>query len=132
LSVPEGDDKPAKYPVMFRTSDLVLISKSDLLPVLDDFSPERAKKYLQDIASTAPIMDISSKDRSGMPEWLSWIGQQIEQRRQFLEQHPVDSSHTHHHHHVDDHVHGHTHDHHHDHGHVHHHHGHSKTNENNG
>ena len=43
LSVPEGDDKPAKYPVMFRASDVVLISKSDLLPVLDDFQPDRAR-----------------------------------------------------------------------------------------
>ncbi|MCK5395311.1 MAG: hydrogenase nickel incorporation protein HypB, partial [Gammaproteobacteria bacterium] len=65
LSVPEGDDKPAKYPVMFRTSDLVLISKSDLLPILDDFKPEKAKGYLRDIASTAPVMELSSKDKSG-------------------------------------------------------------------
>ncbi len=42
LSVPEGDDKPAKYPVMFRAADLVMLSKVDLLPVLDDFSPQRA------------------------------------------------------------------------------------------
>ena len=39
LSVPEGDDKPAKYPVMFRAADLVLLTKCDLLPVLDDFKP---------------------------------------------------------------------------------------------
>ncbi|MCB1493359.1 MAG: hydrogenase nickel incorporation protein HypB, partial [Rhodobiaceae bacterium] len=42
LSVTEGDDKPAKYPVMFRGADLVLLSKTDILPVFDDFSPERA------------------------------------------------------------------------------------------
>jgi len=48
LSVPEGDDKPAKYPVMFRTADLVMISKCDLLPVLDDFDPEKAEAYLHD------------------------------------------------------------------------------------
>ena len=99
LSVPEGDDKPAKYPVMFRTSDLVLISKCDLLPVLDDFDPENAKKYLHDIASTAPVLELSSKDRSGMPQWLDWISQQIAERQSYLEQHPVNSSHAHHHHH---------------------------------
>ena len=103
LSVPEGDDKPAKYPVMFRTSDLVLISKSDLLPILDDFKPERAKGYLRDIASTAPVMELSSKDKSGMPEWIDWINQQIEIRKNYLEQHPVAAGHTHdglgHHHH---------------------------------
>ena len=101
LSVPEGDDKPAKYPVMFRASDLVLISKCDLLPVLDDFKPERAKGYLRDIASTAPVMELSSKDKSGIPQWIEWINQQIESRKTTLEQHPVAAGHSHddHHHH---------------------------------
>ena len=103
LSVPEGDDKPAKYPVMFRTSDLVLISKSDLLPILDDFKPENAKGYLRDIASTAPVMELSSKDKSGIPQWIEWINQQIESRKTYLEQHPVAAGHSHdghgHHHH---------------------------------
>ncbi len=103
LSVPEGDDKPAKYPVMFRTSDLVMISKCDLLPILDDFKPERAKGYLRDIASTAPVMELSSKDKSGLPQWIDWINQQIEIRKTYLEQHPVSAGHAHggheHHHH---------------------------------
>lgn len=96
LSVPEGDDKPAKYPVMFRSSDLVLISKVDLLPVLDDFKPENAKRYMHDIASQAPVLEISSKDGSGMKEWLLWIEQQIENRNSYLKEHPVK---THHHEH---------------------------------
>ena len=79
LSVPEGDDKPAKYPVMFRTADLVMISKSDLLPILDDFKVDNAKNYLQNIASTAPIIEVSAKDKSGMSLWLDWINQQIEE-----------------------------------------------------
>lgn len=99
LSVPEGDDKPAKYPVMFRASDLVLISKSDLLPILDDFKPEKAKSYLRDIASTAPVIELSSKDKSGMPQWLEWIDQQVEIRKTYLEQHPPAAGHTHEHHH---------------------------------
>ena len=107
LSVPEGDDKPAKYPVMFRTSDLVLISKSDLLPILDDFRPENAKAYLRDIASTAPVMELSSKDKSGIPQWIEWINQQIESRKTYLEQHPVAAGHSHdghgHHHHNHEH-----------------------------
>lgn len=102
LSVPEGDDKPAKYPVMFRTADLVLISKSDLLPVLDDFNPEKAKNCLHDIASASPVIEISSKDKSGIPQWIEWIGQQIDDRRTYLAQHPVDVSHAHHHHHEHD------------------------------
>ena len=104
LSVPEGDDKPAKYPVMFRTADLVMISKSDLLPILDDFKPENAKRYLHDIASAAPVLEISSKDKSGMSLWIDWLNQQIEIRKTYLEQHPVAAGRhnhqkQHHHHH---------------------------------
>jgi len=98
LSVPEGDDKPAKYPVMFRTADLVLISKSDLLPILDDFNPEKARCYLHDIASTAPVIELSSKTKSGVPQWIDWINQQIEIRNTWREKHPSHNAHGHHHH----------------------------------
>jgi len=113
LSVPEGDDKPAKYPVMFRASDLVLISKCDLLPVLDDFSPDRAKNYLHDIASTAPVLELSSKDKSGIAEWLKWISIQREERSAYVDAHPLDAStsgtgHVHYHHHEDPHEHRHS------------------------
>ncbi len=84
LSVPEGDDKPAKYPVMFRTADLVMISKTDLLPYLDDFNPERTRRYLQEIASTAPIIELSSKNGEGMSDWTAWIGQQVAERKRHL------------------------------------------------
>jgi hydrogenase nickel incorporation protein HypB len=108
LSVPEGDDKPAKYPVMFRSADLVLISKSDLLPVLDDFKPENAKQYLHDIASAAPVFELSSKDQSGMQQWFDWLFDQIEQQKAQLAEHPVASSHHHHHHHHEhEHIHQH-------------------------
>ena len=99
LSIPEGDDKPAKYPVMFRTADLVLLSKSDLLPVLDDFDPENAKRYLHDIASAAPVIELSSKNGSGMQHWLDWLAQQVAARREYLAQHPLEVGHAHEHHH---------------------------------
>jgi len=105
LSVPEGDDKPAKYPVMFRAADLVLLSKSDLLPVLDDFKPEKAKQYLHDIASDAPVFELSSKDQSGMQQWFDWLFDQIEKQKAYLAQHPVASGHHHHHHHEHEHQH---------------------------
>jgi len=73
LSVPEGDDKPAKYPVMFRASDLVLLSKVDLLPVLDDFHPENARRHLQDLANPAPVFELSAKTGDGMAQWLHWL-----------------------------------------------------------
>lgn len=109
LSVPEGDDKPAKYPVMFRAADLVMISKRDLLPVLDDFNVEKAKHYLRDIASTSPVIEVSAKDKSGISLWLDWINQQIETRQAYLEQNPVKQEHHLHEH---SHHHSHTHRHH--------------------
>jgi hydrogenase nickel incorporation protein HypB len=112
LSVPEGDDKPAKYPVMFRAADLVLISKSDLLPVLDDFKPENAIRYLHDIASEAPVFELSSRDSSGMQQWFDWLDQQIEIQKAYLAEHPVDTSHQHHHEHGQEHQHQHVHTHH--------------------
>jgi hydrogenase nickel incorporation protein HypB len=98
LSVPEGDDKPAKYPVMFRSSDLVLITKSDLLPILDDFSVRRAKNYLKDIACTAPVMELSSKNSDGMSHWLEWLCLQVEEHCQYLEHHATGQPAHHHHH----------------------------------
>jgi len=104
LSVPEGDDKPAKYPVMFRSADLVLISKCDLLPVLDDFNAETAKRYMHDIASTAPVLELSSKDKTGISLWLDWLMQQVAVRKAWLEDHPEivvqgnDHHHQQHHH----------------------------------
>jgi len=101
LSVPEGDDKPAKYPVMFRKADLVLISKSDLLPFLDDFNLQRCNQYLKDIASNSPIISISSKDQTGMAEWLAWIDEQgaIHGEQWALQASTKVSSHSHSHNH---------------------------------
>jgi hydrogenase nickel incorporation protein HypB len=73
LSVPEGDDKPAKYPVMFRAADIVLLSKCDLLPVLDDFRPAHARRHLQALASTAPVFEVSARSGAGMDAWLGWL-----------------------------------------------------------
>jgi hydrogenase nickel incorporation protein HypB len=112
LSTPEGDDKPAKYPVMFRAADLVLVSKCDLLAVLDDFKPERAKQYLHDIASAAPVIELSAKTGDGMASWFDWLKQQIAQQQARI----VDGSpkfHRHHPHHHE-HVHAHGHHHHHE------------------
>jgi hydrogenase nickel incorporation protein HypB len=81
LSTPEGDDKPAKYPVMFRAADLVLITKSDLLEVLGDFDPDAAEGYLRQIANPAPLFNVSSKTGAGMDAWLNWIRSEAGSRR---------------------------------------------------
>lgn len=73
LSTPEGDDKPAKYPVMFRIADLILITKCDLLPVLDDFHPERIREQLRELANPAPVLEISSKTGLGLNLWWEWL-----------------------------------------------------------
>ncbi|MCU7905559.1 MAG: hydrogenase nickel incorporation protein HypB [Candidatus Thiodiazotropha sp. (ex Epidulcina cf. delphinae)] len=77
LSVTEGDDKPAKYPVIFRTADHVLITKSDLLAVLDDFSPAKAEQAVRRLAVEGPVTLISANTREGFEPWLKWLGQQI-------------------------------------------------------
>jgi hydrogenase nickel incorporation protein HypB len=73
LSVTEGDDKPAKYPVMFRAADLVLLTKTDLLPVLDDFDPARAENCLRNLANPAPALRLSAKKNDGLAAWFDWL-----------------------------------------------------------
>jgi len=84
LSVTEGDDKPAKYPVMFRAADLMLVSKTDLLPYLDDFSPLKAEQNLHNLANDAPVIEYSSKDGNGLDAWIAWLQAEIEQYRALL------------------------------------------------
>src|SRR6202050_5553674 len=69
LSVTEGDDKPEKYPVIFRASDLVVLSKTDLLSVIDDFDPMRAQKAVRDLANTAPVIQLSARKALNLKPW---------------------------------------------------------------
>lgn len=76
LSVPEGDDKPLKYPLMFTVSDAMLINKIDTAPIFDfDFeaAKERAKKLNPNIA----VMKISSKTGEGYEDWIRWLKDRI-------------------------------------------------------
>jgi hydrogenase nickel incorporation protein HypB len=77
LSVTEGDDKPAKYPVIFRAADHILITKSDLLVVLDEFDPKKAESAVRKLAVDAPVSLTSAKSGDGMDLWLNWLQQQI-------------------------------------------------------
>jgi len=81
LSVPEGDDKPAKYPVMFRAADLVLLAKSDLLPYLTEFSPVRAEQYLRRLATLVPFLEITTRDPEGIDPWIGWLRDQVRDMR---------------------------------------------------
>jgi len=73
LSTTEGDDKPAKYPVIFRAADLVLITKQDLLVVLDDFEPDKATHHLRQLSNPAPVICLSSKTGFAIEQWCEWI-----------------------------------------------------------
>ncbi len=82
LSVTEGDDKPAKYPVMFRAADLVLLTKTDLLPVMDDFDPARAEHCLRQLANPAPALRLSAKKKDGLDAWFDWLRREVAGQRE--------------------------------------------------
>jgi hydrogenase nickel incorporation protein HypB len=65
--------KPVKYPVMFRAADLVLISKSDLAPYIDDFDRGRAEHALRRIACAAPVFTLSARRCTALDPWLDWL-----------------------------------------------------------
>lgn len=75
LSVPEGHDKPLKYPLMFEVCDAVLINKIDVLPYFD-FDMELVKEYIHMRNPKADIFPISAKTGEGMGEWTEWLSRQ--------------------------------------------------------
>ncbi|MCK2184702.1 hydrogenase nickel incorporation protein HypB [Halomonas getboli] len=87
LSTPEGDDKPLKYPVMFRASDLVLVTKCDLLAVLDDFAVEAVAAHVRRLACPAPVLEVSAS-AGRIDGWLAWLEARLAERRRSVF-HPV-------------------------------------------
>ena len=81
LSVTEGDDKPAKYPVMFRAADLMLLTKSDLLDVLDDFDTDKAERHFRELANPAPVITLSARRPESLGPWLDWLRSTMLARR---------------------------------------------------
>ena len=81
LSVPEGDDKPAKYPVMFRAADLSLVTKTDLLQYIGEFSLERARDSLRQIGYAGETIELSSRGGSGFEAWLAWLDREVVAQR---------------------------------------------------
>ena len=72
LSVPEGHDKPLKYPLMFSICDVVLINKTDVLPYFD-FNMEKCREYILKRNPEAKIIPISARTGEGIEEWASWL-----------------------------------------------------------
>lgn len=81
LSVTEGEDKPVKYPLMFRVCDVALLNKIDLLPYLD-YDKEAAINYIHKIHPQMPIFELSAKTEEGFSPWLDWLKNRVYQKLQ--------------------------------------------------
>ncbi|MBR4358638.1 MAG: hydrogenase nickel incorporation protein HypB [Butyrivibrio sp.] len=77
LSVPEGDDKPLKYPLMFSICDVVLINKIDVMPYFN-FDLEKCKEYVLMRNPKAKIIPICAKTGEGFDEWIAWLSENID------------------------------------------------------
>lgn len=78
LSVPEGDDKPHKYPLMFTESDVVLVNKIDVLPYFD-FDVGAFSRAVSGLNPSARILPVSAKTGEGLEEWFSWLEGELKQ-----------------------------------------------------
>ena len=77
LSVPEGDDKPLKYPLMFTVSDVLLVNKIDYLE-FSDFDLEAMKKRVLRLNPEIQIFQISAKTGEGVKEWVDWLSREAQ------------------------------------------------------
>lgn len=76
ISITEGEDKPIKYPDMFRTAQLCVINKIDLLPYLQ-FDLEALKRYARQVNPALEFLEVSATTGQGMEGWYSWLDHQI-------------------------------------------------------
>ena len=80
MATTEGDDKPKKYPRMFLTSDMMLVSKSDLLPYLP-FSVEAVTKDALEVNHELEVIQISALNGEGIDEWCDWLLEKVKQKQ---------------------------------------------------
>ncbi|MGD8331328.1 MAG: hydrogenase nickel incorporation protein HypB [Acidobacteriota bacterium] len=90
LAVTEGEDKPLKYPVMFRKADLVLVTKVDLLPALPQVSMEKIEDALARTMPDPRVIRVSATSGEGVNEWLEWLTSNVSARP-----HPEVTDHAH-------------------------------------
>ena len=81
LSITEGDDKPLKYPLMFETSDALVISKIDALPYFN-FDMEKCMERARRLNPDIQIFPLSAKTGEGMDAWISWLHEEINRWRE--------------------------------------------------
>ncbi len=77
LSVPEGDDKPYKYPLMFAGADVILVNKTDVLPYFD-FDMSAFRKAVSGLNPAAAVFPVSAKTGDGLEQWFSWLEDALE------------------------------------------------------
>ena len=75
--MPEGDDKPLKYPLMFEEADVVLVTKIDAMEAFD-FAPEKFRENLAGINPDAPVFFLSGATGEGVAEWADWLREKVE------------------------------------------------------
>jgi len=80
LSVPEGHDKPYKYPGIFQISEAVILNKVDTMPVFD-FDEEEFTSVVRSLNPKAPIFRLAATKNEGVGEWADWLARRIEQVR---------------------------------------------------
>lgn len=80
MATTEGDDKPKKYPKMFLTSDMMLVSKADLLPFVP-FSVEAVTKDAREVNHELEVIQLSSISEEGIDEWCDWLLEKIQQKK---------------------------------------------------
>lgn len=76
LSVPEGHDKPLKYPLMFTVCDVVLVNKIDVMPYFD-FDMEKCKEYIRMRNPNAQVIPICARTGEGIDKWADWLRTQV-------------------------------------------------------
>lgn len=81
LSVPEGDDKPLKYPLMFKVVDVLLINKIDVIEYFD-FDLEAVRKHVTKLNPNIKIIPISARTGKGIDEWVDWIRTEVKKWNQ--------------------------------------------------
>lgn len=80
LSVPEGHDKPLKYPLMFQITDFLMIGKIDVKPVFD-FDEDACRQYVRDLNPKIEVVPVSAKTGKGFDKWIDWLTNEIEKFR---------------------------------------------------
>ncbi len=79
LSVTEGEDKPLKYPLMFRVCDVAILNKIDLLPYLE-YDREEAVRNILQVHPEIPVFELSARTEDGMGPWVAWLTEKVKEK----------------------------------------------------